>query len=97
MRGTLMLTAAALAVFLAPAAGLAAYNGAPDAYDHQPAPGTLKEEARQETHAARVEADHARRMAKLAHRKADRAHKKALKAVSKAFQAQRHPDGRQAP
>ncbi len=91
MRKSLMLAAAALAVACAPGAGLAAYNGAPDAYDHQPAPGTLKDEARQEAHAARVEADHARRMARLAHRKADRAHKKALRAVSKAFQAQRRP------
>ncbi len=87
MRKTLMLAAAALAVLSAPAAGLAAY-------DHQPAPGTLKDEARQETHAARVEADHARRMARLARRKADRAHKKALRAVSKSFQAQRHPERR---
>lgn len=92
MRKTLMLAAAALAVISAPAAGLAAYDGAPDAYDHQPAPGTLKAEARQDTHAARVEADHARRMARRAHRKAALAHRKALKAVSKSFQARRHPD-----
>jgi len=83
----MLMSGVAALVLAAPGVGLAAYDPSPNAYDHQPAPGTLKEEARQETHAAKVEADHARRMARRAHRRADRAHAKALKAARAAAKA----------